>query len=142
MSSTSERFSDIFQIDPLGVADCDISTSDRRAPKWHTENVIESDFNRQVGQNLRDRRTARRQTQDQLATALHLQRTSVVNIEAGRQSMSLYTAVLAATALGCAVTDLIPASERTDFDVDVAFGDTEDASMEFLDRIRAGATGG
>lgn len=49
-----------------------------------------------------------RLTQDQLAERVALTRTSITNIEKGRQRLMLHTLAQIAEALGVAVTDLLP----------------------------------
>lgn len=51
-------------------------------------------------------------TQDALAEKLNLTRTSVINIEKGRQQVLLHTLVNIARALQVSPTDLIPGEEN------------------------------
>jgi transcriptional regulator with XRE-family HTH domain len=63
---------------------------------------------REIGQNIRAIRDKRKMTQEQLADGVGLQRTSVTNIEAGRQKMLVDTLVLIAAQLGVDPGSLLP----------------------------------
>jgi transcriptional regulator with XRE-family HTH domain len=65
-------------------------------------------FYRQLGDLIRDRRKERRLTQEQLAELWNLNRTTVVNIEKGRQRISVLQLVELADYLGCTSSDLLP----------------------------------
>jgi transcriptional regulator with XRE-family HTH domain len=69
-------------------------------------------FYEELGSRVREARKARSMTQGQLALRLGLTRTSVVNLEAGRQGIPVHTLVRAATALGVAITSLVPEHPR------------------------------
>ncbi len=68
----------------------------------------EATFYRRLGELVRDQRKRRRLTQVGLAELWQLDRTTVVNIEKGRQRVSIYQLLTLADHLGCAVTDLLP----------------------------------
>jgi transcriptional regulator with XRE-family HTH domain len=68
----------------------------------------EERFHNQLGRIIRTRREQLGLTQDQIAEALSLSRTSIVNIEKGRQRVIAYQLVRLATALRCEVVDLLP----------------------------------
>lgn len=61
-----------------------------------------------LGERIRDLRTQRRLSQDALAKLVELNRTSVTNIERGRQKLLLHTLVDFARALGVEPAKLIP----------------------------------
>ncbi|GAN94646.1 hypothetical protein Gbth_076_038 [Gluconobacter thailandicus F149-1 = NBRC 100600] len=61
-----------------------------------------------VGAAIRTNREALGMSQSVLAAALGLSRTSVTNIEKGKQPISLYHLYLAAAALGLSAKDLLP----------------------------------
>ena len=63
----------------------------------------------QVGQKMRQLRTERCLSQKDLAQAIGLSRTSVVNIERGRQKILLHTLYDIADVFEVPVTDLLPA---------------------------------
>ena len=64
------------------------------------------------GVQVRERRTAMRLTQLELATLIKLTRGSVANIEAGRQSVLLHQFLDIAAALGVKPAQLLPAREE------------------------------
>jgi transcriptional regulator with XRE-family HTH domain len=61
-----------------------------------------------IGSGIRAARTARKLTQTDLAATVGLTRTSVVNIEKGRQKLLLHTLYAFAAALGMEPVDLLP----------------------------------
>jgi len=56
------------------------------------------------------RQSKSKMTQEDLALKVSLTRTSIINIEKGRQQLLVHTLVDIATALGVAVTELLPPS--------------------------------
>jgi transcriptional regulator with XRE-family HTH domain len=67
--------------------------------------------NQRVGARVRAARDATGMTQNQLAGYMGLSRTSIANIEAGRQALDLEGAALVARVLRIAVGDLIAADD-------------------------------
>lgn len=65
-------------------------------------------FYAEVGQRIRHARDQRGLTQEGLATLVALTRTSITNIEKGRQKLLLHTLVDLATALQVTPADLLP----------------------------------
>ncbi|WP_079085593.1 helix-turn-helix domain-containing protein [Streptomyces dysideae] len=65
-------------------------------------------FYASVGDRVRDARSAARMTQAELADRLSLARSSIANIEAGRQRIPLHVFFLIADALGADAKDLLP----------------------------------
>jgi transcriptional regulator with XRE-family HTH domain len=65
------------------------------------------------GAQVRERRTAMRQTQLELATRIKLTRGSVANIEAGRQSVLLHQFLDIAAALGVKPAQLLPSQQES-----------------------------
>jgi transcriptional regulator with XRE-family HTH domain len=65
-----------------------------------------------VGQTIQASRTAKGFTQAELAVAIGLTRTSVTNIEAGRQSIMLHTLEAIGQALGRPGRDFFPTPEQ------------------------------
>ena len=63
-----------------------------------------------VGRRVKETRKVSRLTQEQLASHVHLTRTSVTNIEKGRQKLMLHTLFGLAAALKVPVGQLIPES--------------------------------
>ena len=72
-----------------------------------------------VGERIREARKVRSLTQEALAMAVSLTRTSITNIEQGRQNFPLHTLIEIARALGVSSADLIPPdSEDRDVQLD------------------------
>lgn len=65
-------------------------------------------FYEHLGERLRERRQSKRVTQEDLAQVLGLNRTTVVNIEKGRQRLAVHQLVQIADHLGCTPGELIP----------------------------------
>ena len=65
-------------------------------------------FYRGLGRQLAAARKAARMTQDALARALDLSRTSITNVEKGRQPIQVHLLVDAARILGVTVQQLLP----------------------------------
>lgn len=59
------------------------------------------------GKNVRQRREALGLTQEELSRLIARKRTTVTNLEAGRQNVTLLTAATIAAALGCQLADLL-----------------------------------
>lgn len=79
-----------------------------KAPPWGPEGAA---LYRAVGDAIRSARLAQDMTQAQLAHAVGFRRTSVVNIEAGRQRVPLATLYDIADALGVQAVALLPRNE-------------------------------
>ncbi|MBA3577470.1 MAG: helix-turn-helix transcriptional regulator [Sphingomonas sp.] len=62
-----------------------------------------------LGERIRQERSARAMKQAELAARVGLSRTSITNVECGRQALSLHQLVEFAFALGVEPTDLMPA---------------------------------
>lgn len=69
-------------------------------------------FYHQVGTRIREGREKRAMTQEALAKIIGLSRTSLTNIERGRQRILLHTLSEIATALGMNANELFPAPEN------------------------------
>jgi transcriptional regulator with XRE-family HTH domain len=65
-------------------------------------------FYAQLGDRIRERRRQRQMNQTTLGSLLGLSRTTVVNIEKGRQRLAVHQLAAVADCLGCQVGDLIP----------------------------------
>ena len=77
-------------------------------------------FYREFGKNLAQSRQRASFTQEALAKAAGLSRTSIVNIEKGRQTVTLDLAVRLASHLGSKLADLLPEPDATETLKDVA----------------------
>lgn len=62
----------------------------------------------QIGEYIKDAREKKGLTQEELANACSLSRTSITNIEKGRQHLPLHTLYKIAFALNKEVSDLLP----------------------------------
>lgn len=74
------------------------------------------DFYREVGERIRKARRARGLTQAALATLVSLTRTSITNVEKGRQKILLHTLADLARALHVEYAALLPESPATSGD--------------------------
>jgi transcriptional regulator with XRE-family HTH domain len=76
-------------------------------------------FYASAGKKICDARAAKRMTQEELASRVSLTRTSIINIEKGRQQILLHTLVDIARELGVAPAELLPAlsDDRNSADV-------------------------
>jgi len=72
--------------------------------------IEKTEFNRILGQRIRNAREGASVRQDQLARSVGLSRTSITNIERGRQGIQVYLLVRIVEVLGCTVAD--PLSRR------------------------------
>lgn len=68
-------------------------------------------FNSELGRKIRAARESRKMTQEQLGSAVNLSRTSITNIEQGRQRLLVDQIAGMATALGASIEDLIPSAD-------------------------------
>lgn len=68
-------------------------------------------YQRRIGQRVFDARTAKDMTQQELADRIGLTRSSVANIEAGRQAFDAVQLAVIARALGVAMDELVRADD-------------------------------
>ena len=73
-------------------------------------------FYRELGRRIRDARKKGRLTQEALATKISLTRTTVTNIEKGRQQLLVHTLVDIADALSVAPELLLPKPQPSSID--------------------------
>ncbi|MDI9636215.1 helix-turn-helix transcriptional regulator [Oscillatoria laete-virens NRMC-F 0139] len=78
-----------------------------------TDNQV---FYQELGRRIRDARKKGRLTQEALATKVSLTRTTVTNIEKGRQQLLVHTLVDIADALNVAPEALLPESQSPSID--------------------------
>jgi transcriptional regulator with XRE-family HTH domain len=71
----------------------------------------------QIGKQIRDRRRKKGITQERLAELASLTRTSITNIEKGRQKLPIHTLYALANALGAEATELLPDLRKSKDDV-------------------------
>lgn len=72
------------------------------------ERIPKSRLYQAVGQKVRDLRTGRGMTQDNLAKRIRAARTSITNLEQGNQAVPLHQLFAIAEALDVEVADLLP----------------------------------
>ena len=92
-------------------------------------------FDHAVGVQVRRRRTTEGLTQDQLARRLSLARTSVTNIEAGRQPLSAYLLWRLIQVLNCDFEDLLPAPGDVDEETRPLPTDLTPRSRDVINRM-------
>lgn len=83
-------------------------------PADHDEHRDVDRFYCEFGQRLHDARTAARVSQEALARVVGLNRTSISNIEKGRQRLLAHQLPVLALALQTTVEELLPAPPATD----------------------------
>lgn len=79
--------------------------------------TLEPDVYLHLGREIRILRKQRKLSQSELAAAVSLTRTSVANIEAGRQKVLLHTFLQIAAALKVAPIKLLPATDSAEADM-------------------------
>ena len=91
------------------------------------------------GMRMRQHRKSRALTQEQLAGEIALSRTSVANIEAGRQTVLLHQVIDIARALSVRPSELLPADDRVvQMDtVDLTDAELPEDVKKFLDTLNA-----
>lgn len=87
------------------------------------------------GEHLRRLRTRRGLSQESLAGRAGLSRTSVVNIEAGRQGVALATLYRLAEALGASPGELLPDTAEMAETPAIAIGPETDDSNRLIRRV-------
>jgi len=98
---------------------------------------------RRFGRLLTRRRKKAGLTQEKLATFLGLSRTSIANIERGRQPVQLHTLYSIADALDAEILDLVPALPRSDNALPIDPGQVGDLNVkeeQFLRKIASPVT--
>jgi transcriptional regulator with XRE-family HTH domain len=99
-------------------------------------------FYRRLGSRIRDRRRQQQITQEAMAAHMGLTRTSIVNIEKGRQHLAVHQLVRMSDLLGCAPGDLIP-SPQEDAMLSEKFRDKlpDQKALSFMSEVSAEASG-
>lgn len=69
--------------------------------------IIETDFLQFVGENIKNKRIKKGLTQDELSERISIGRTSVTNIESGRQDTTITTLLHIAMVLDCEPSELL-----------------------------------
>jgi transcriptional regulator with XRE-family HTH domain len=78
--------------------------------RGQTTNALDQSIYSAIGSRIRSARTALGMSQDSLAEKVGLTRTSITNLENGRQQVPLHTLYALADSLGKTVHELIPDS--------------------------------
>ena len=95
-----------------------------------------ADFDRFLGGKIREVRERAGVRQDQLAAAVGLSRTSITNIERGRQGVQTYLLVRIAEALGRSAAELLPGhGSRTPSQLPDKVKDLEPSKREWARRV-------
>lgn len=90
-------------------------------------------FYKQVGKRVKRARLSLGLSQEALAAKLELTRTSITNIEQGRQRVMLHTIMDLAGALGVSLGDLVPTKSTDDRSPeDIAKAISDPRSQEFV----------
>jgi transcriptional regulator with XRE-family HTH domain len=79
----------------------------------------EQEFNKQLGDRIRDARMEAGLTQEQLAARVRMSRGSVANIELGDQAPPPYRLALIAQALRTEVAELVPSLDASTSSADI-----------------------
>jgi transcriptional regulator with XRE-family HTH domain len=97
-------------------------------------------FDLEVGRTIRRFRKAKDFTQEGLASALKLSRTSITNIESGRQALSLELAARIADVLGVPLTRLVPSPAKDAEVPEQALRNLEPRERKVVQRMIRSAT--
>lgn len=93
-----------------------------------------------VGELVREQRKKRGVTQEQLGRVLRLNRTTLINIEKGRQRLAVHQLAQLADQLGCTLNDLIPSWKEVEaLPEGVRRKAPDDRALSFLSEIAAEA---
>lgn len=107
--------------------------------------MLQEDLYKAVGQQIRRIREERQLTQSELASLVSLTRSSITNIEQGRQKLLLHTLYDIATALAVKPSDLLPEAINTvkaeAFEQNLP-GDLSNAEQEWMRAIVTGSKKG
>ncbi|HTX80892.1 MAG TPA: helix-turn-helix transcriptional regulator [Streptosporangiaceae bacterium] len=99
-------------------------------------------FYTRLGEQIRGRRRAKQLTQEGVAAHMGLTRTSIVNIEKGRQHLAVHQLVRISDLLGCAPGDLIPAAqEEVILSARIRDQLSDQTALSFISEISAEAQG-
>lgn len=66
----------------------------------------------EIGKRVQEQRKRKKYNQEQLATGIGLTRTSIVNIEKGRQCMTIENLLKCCAVLSCEPKDLLPPTPK------------------------------
>lgn len=92
-----------------------------------------------IGERIRSLRESLNMTQDELADQINMRRTSITNIEAGRQRLPIDTLYTIAGLLGVNAFDLLPEG-HPDREISAAFNDLREVEIkrqELINKIKS-----
>ncbi len=92
-------------------------------------------FYEALGENVSRLRQAANLTQQHLATKVGLTRTSITNIEKGRQPVQAHVLMALARALKTSVTELLPKAPENDADNPVLPGNLDEDTRAWVSKI-------
>lgn len=93
------------------------------------------DFDRALGKRIREAREGVGVKQDQLAQAVGLSRTSITNIERGRQGVQAYLLVRIADVLGKPPAELLPRLSRPPESIPDAVQHLDPSTRAWAERV-------
>lgn len=94
-----------------------------------------ADFDRALGARIRKARERVGVKQEQLAQAVGLSRTSITNIERGRQGVQAYLLARVAEVLGRPAAELLPLPAAEPSEVSEKVRDLEPSKREWAERV-------
>lgn len=95
-------------------------------------------FNSELGRKIRAARESRNMTQEQLGTAVQLSRTSITNIERGRQRLLVDQLAGIASTLDRPLAELIPTAEllHPETSTDSALGSEMPTVAKYIEAVK------
>jgi len=98
---------------------------------------VENEFYSQFGRRVKSHRSRKHLTQQELSTRLSLSRSSIANIELGRQKILLHQLFDLAEALNTTPWDLLPVSpDQVDVTDQLRDGQYPERMIEWATRVR------
>lgn len=100
-------------------------------------------FNSELGRKIRAARESLKMTQEQLGNAVQLSRTSITNIELGRQRLLVDQLAGIASTLDRPLSDLIPAATllQPDTDAESALGSEMPTVKKYIEAVKRAGQG-
>jgi transcriptional regulator with XRE-family HTH domain len=96
--------------------------------------VDQKSFYEEVGKRISKIRLQRQLTQEALAVSVKLTRTSITNVERGRQKLPLYTLALIAESLRVECSELLPKTKEADpINIELSIADRSPSERAFIE---------